>query len=128
MRDNVKKWLLATIAVAAFGFAIWQVLRFSQPPRHTQPIPEVDLICTACGHEVQAAIKETPMRCPACRDHAFVLAAYCPHCDVTLPLLDSAFYIAHPMAAVKACPEKVFPRCPTCRRLTMPKFYAKQRK
>ena len=120
--DRKKKAILGAVAVLALGFAVWRTLRYSVPAPLKQPVFEVDLICRACGHEVRLKPKEMPMKCPACGERALVLAAYCPKCDVTLPLLDSALYIQSSYLARTRYPEKVFPRCPECGQLVDLKY------
>lgn len=122
--ENERLWkgVLALVCVLAIGFAVRQLVAFSRAGKARQPAAKVDLICTACGKETVATLKrEMPMKCPSCGKDTLVLAGYCRKCKTTLPLLDSAAYLAGPQAAMARAAE-VLPRCPKCGALMPPKF------
>lgn len=120
--ESLWKGVLVLVGVLAIGFAIRQVVVFSRAGKPRQPAAVVDLICTECGEQTVANLKrEMPMRCPSCRKDARVLSGYCRKCKTTLPLLDSAAYLAGPQAAMMRAAE-VFPKCPDCGASMPPKF------
>ncbi|MFH0965111.1 MAG: hypothetical protein V2A58_14020 [Planctomycetota bacterium] len=120
-RDILWKGVLAIVVLAAVAFAARQLITLSRRARPVQPVPKVDLICTECGKETTAAVRDMPMKCPACGKRSLVLSAYCRQCGTTLPLLDSAAYLASPQQAMTHAAQ-VLPKCPKCGRLMPPKF------
>ena len=115
---DVKFALLVLALAGAIVFCVVGVSRVSDTGTARQPVPELDLICKSCGHEVVARITGRedpfPMECPACGEDALVLAAYCRQCEKTLPLLGSNEFVRSPYLAQTQFVDKVFPACPDC--------------
>jgi len=120
-RDHVWKTILILAAAAAVAFAVRAVVTVSRAGRPVQPAPRVPMMCSSCGQETLAKVRKMPMKCPACRKSALQLAAYCRACQKTLPLLDSAAYLASPQAAMGRAKE-ILPQCPKCDKIMPPKL------
>jgi len=118
---GVWKGAAAVAVVLAVGYAVREGVRFSRAGRATQPAPMVEMKCSSCGAETSLKVGEMPMTCPSCGERTLELAAYCRACDETLPMLDSAAYLASPAVAMSRATE-VFPKCPGCGRLMVPKM------
>ncbi len=132
MAVNLKLLLLLAVLVGATVFCIVGASRVSDSGTVRQPVPKLDLICESCGHEVVARIRRGeepfPMRCPACREKALVLAAYCREHKTTLPLLDSNAFVKSPYLAQTQFVDRVFPACPECGELMELKAIVMERK
>ena len=120
-REAAWKGALALAAVLAVWFAVRQGVRFSRGGRATQPAPVVEMMCSSCGAETSSKVGAMPMVCPSCGERTLELAAHCRACKETLPMLDSAAYLASPSAAMGRLAE-VLPKCPGCGRLMVPKM------
>ena len=120
-RDHVWKILLVLAAAAAIAFAVHAVVTVSRAGKPFQPAPKVPMMCASCGHETISKVGAMPMKCPACKKQTLELAAYCRADKTTLPLLDSAAYLASPQAAMGRAKE-ILPQCPECGKIMPPKL------
>jgi len=120
-RDRAWKIILVLAAAAAIAFAVRAVVAVSRAGKPVQPAPKVPMMCSSCGQQTLAKVRKMPMKCPACGKNTLQLAAYCRRCRKTLPLLDSAAYLASPQAAMGRAKE-ILPQCPECGKIMPPKF------